>query len=187
LRLFTAIELDDPARVAIAAKQTRLRKALGDASMKWVRTEQMHLTLVFIGHVADDRVPAFIESMQQSIPQRPFRVVFAGTGVFPPHGAPRVLWLGTREGAELAVALQQYVAGRLEPLGVARESRAYSPHLTLARWRVPRSSDRRRVPADDGAAQVASVEVGAVTLFESRLSSSGPAYHALARGLLSPC
>jgi RNA 2',3'-cyclic 3'-phosphodiesterase len=183
MRLFTAIELDDAARAAIGAKQDEVRRALGGASMKWVRPEQMHLTLVFIGEMADDRVQPVVDVMQRDIPQQPFRLVFGGTGVFPPRGAPKVFWLGVVGGAEAAIALQQHVAGQLEPHGVSRDARPFSPHLTLGRWRDARPSDRRRIPPDGGAV-VAAVEVAAVTLFQSRLSSSGPAYTALASARL---
>jgi 2'-5' RNA ligase len=179
MRLFTAIELDDAARAAIGAKQDEVRQALGGASMKWVRPEQMHLTLVFIGEVPDGRVQPLIDVMQREIPLQPFRVQFGGTGVFPPRGAPKVFWLGVVDGADRAIALQQHVAAQLEPLGVTRDSRPFSPHLTLGRWRDGRPSDRRRIPPDGGAV-VAALDVAAVTLFQSRLSSSGPAYTPLA-------
>jgi 2'-5' RNA ligase len=185
VRLFTAVDLDNAARGAIGARQAQLRLAFGGASMKWVGAEQMHLTLVFIGEVADERVPAFVAAMQRDIPQRPFRMVFGGTGAFPPRGAPKVLWLGVVGGASEAIALQQYVADRLEAHGVRCEERPFAPHLTLARWRDPRPSDRRRIPLDPGDA-VATVEVAAVTLFQSRLSSSAPAYTPLACAHLRP-
>jgi 2'-5' RNA ligase len=185
MRLFTAIELDDGSRAAIGAIQGRLRGALVGASMKWVRPEQMHLTLVFIGEIADERVPSLVEAMQRDIPQHPFRMVFRGTGVFPPRGAPKVFWLGVAGGADEAIALQDQVAGRLEALGVPREARPFSPHLTLARWRDPRPSDRRRVPPDSHA-DVAVLEVASVTLFQSRISSAGPAYTSLASARLRP-
>lgn len=180
MRLFAAIDLPDDARRAIAAKQARVRRALGEgAPVKWVRPEQMHLTLVFIGEVPEDRVPAFVAAMQQPIAQAPFALTFAGTGVFPPRGAPRVLWIGVEEGSAAAVALQAAVAARLAAFGVTPEARPYSPHLTLGRWRDPRPSDKRRLP-DSDTAVVARIEVAAVTLFQSRISSSGPAYTALA-------
>jgi 2'-5' RNA ligase len=179
MRLFVAIDLPDAARRAIGAKQQRIRMALADASLTWVRAEQLHLTLVFIGEVADERGPSFMTAMQQPIPHPRFAMTFGATGVFPPHGAPRVLWVGVQEGARETVALQAHVASRLAPLGVAPESRPFSPHLTLARWRQPRAADRRRLPQSDVAA-VVRIDVAAVTLFQSRLSSSGPAYTALA-------
>lgn len=183
MRLFTAIDLSDEARRAIAGEQTRIRRELPDASLRWVRPDHMHLTLAFIGEVAPVRGAAVVECMSAPLPQRPFRLVFGGVGVFPPHGAPRVLWLGSLDGAREAVELQRAVALRLESVGVPRGDRVFHPHLTLGRWRDGRPAWRGSL-AQQGAVPVAEVAVAAVTLYQSRLSSSGPAYTALARAPL---
>jgi 2'-5' RNA ligase len=110
--------------------------------------------------------------------------VFAGLGLFPAHRAPRVLWLGLSTGAAEAIDLQRRVAARLSTIGVTIEERAFHPHLTLARWREARNADRRRIAAADHGTEVARIDVGAVTLYQSRLSSSGPTYAVLARAPL---
>lgn len=186
MRLFAAIDLSDEARLAIAREQTRIRRELADASLKWVRPDHMHLTLVFIGEVDAARGAAIVDRMGAPVPQPPFRLVFGGVGVFPPHGAPRVLWLGALDGARAAVELQRAIALRLESVGVPQGARAFRPHLTLARWRDGRPAARGSL-AEEGVVPVVSVEVTAVTLYQSRLSSSGPAYTALAHApLLCP-
>ena len=184
MRLFAAIDLNDAARRAIAAEQARIRRELADDSLKWVQPAHMHLTLVFIGEVDAGRAAAIVDRMSAPLPQAPFRLVFGGVGVFPAHGAPRVLWLGALDGARAAVALQRAVALRLESVGVAPDTRAFHPHLTLARWRDGRAAASGRL-AKDEAGPVAKVEVETVTLYQSRLSSSGPAYTALASAPLS--
>src|SRR5580765_4567627 len=185
MRLFIAIELDEPARAAIAAEQQRVVRALGDSarSLKVVRADHMHLTLVFIGEVAEDRAQRIVEAMGRSVPVVPFVMEFGGLGVFPPHGAPRVLWIGVAEGAARATELQAAVADRLAPLGVEKEARPFRPHLTLARWRDGRRSDRPRLP--EAMTTVARTRVEFVTIYQSRLSSAGPTYTALARTALA--
>ena len=84
-------------------------------------------------------------------------------------------------------SLRRRVAERLSPTGVTIEERAFHPHVTLARWRETRHADRRRIAAADRGAEVARVDVGAVTLYQSRLSSSGPTYTMLARAPLAGC
>ena len=188
VRLFTAIELHDDARQAIAAEQRRIAGVLGRgaaASLKWTRPEHMHLTLVFLGEIEEAQAPAVIDAMGADIDEaEPFSIVFAGLGLFPPHRAPRVLWLGLSTGATEAIELQRQVAERLSPTGVTIEERTFHPHLTLARWREARNADRRRIAAVDHGAEVARVDVGAVTLYQSRLSSSGSTYTVLARAPL---
>ena len=181
MRLFVAIDLDAAARQAIADEQKRLMRAFGrtDRSLRWIQPDQMHLTLVFIGNVEDPRAEKIVDTMRADIAVPPFTIAFGGTGVFPPHGAPSVLWLGVSRGTLEAVELQRTVADRLEKVGVARERRPYHPHLTLARWRTSRPSDRQRVVEAGRDADVARVEVGAVVLYRSHLSPAGPTYAVL--------
>jgi 2'-5' RNA ligase len=188
MRLFIAIDLDDDARQAIAAEQQRLKAALGDeqAALKWIRPEHMHLTLAFLGELDDRLAPSVAEAIARPVRSRRFEVVFGGLGVFPAGGAPRVLWLGLRTGAGEVCAVQREVAQRVHDLGIALEERPFHPHLTLARWRTSRPSDRRRVLSAGTPHEVARIEVHQVSLIHSRLSPSGPTYTSLSRGLLSP-
>ena len=187
MRLFIAIELDDGARHAIAAEQTRLKAALGDgrSALKWIRPEHMHLTLAFLGEVEDGLAQALDEAIGQPVQADRFAIVFGGLGVFPPGGAPRVLWLGLTAGARAVNAVQAEIAARVARLGIALERRPFHPHLTLARWRTSRPSDRRRVAAADSPHDIARIEIHEVSLIHSRLSPAGPAYVTLARGPLS--
>lgn len=186
MRLFVAIDLNDAARKAIAVEQRRLAEGLGSpASLKWVRPEQMHLTLAFLGEIEEARAAALIDAMGEDIDEaQPFLIVIAGLGVFPPQGAPRVLWIGLSTGACEVIELQRRVVDRLSRIGVTLERRAFHPHLTLARWRQARPADRRRVAAAERGLEVARVEVDAVTVYESRLSSAGPTHTAVARAPL---
>ena len=85
-----------------------------------------------------------------------------------------MLWLGVSEGEREVIALERLVARRLETLGLTLEDRAFHPHLTIGRWRHSRPSDRPSLPAE--ASSTARMRVDRVTLYESRLSSEGPAH-----------
>jgi len=185
LRLFVALDIGDDARVAMAALQQRVTQALGvDRSIKIVDPAHMHLTLVFLGEIAERDVPAIVDALSSDIAVPPFAAEFEGLGVFPPRGAPRVLWLGVGRGASEIVRLQREVAARLERLGVTLEPRPFHPHLTLARWRTSRPADRRSALSAESRA-VARMNVDRVTLYQSRLSPAGSAYTALARATLT--
>ena len=186
MRLFIAVDLDDAARKAIAAEQARLKKALGGrSSLRWVRDDQMHLTLVFLGEVDDDGARRVVEAVEQPIAIAPFDAVFEGVGTFPPGGAPRVVWVGVLAGAPQMIAMQRELAGRVQHLGIELEDRTFHPHLTLARWRQARPADRRRVLAAAESRAIARVPIDHATLYRSRLSPAGSTYTALARATLS--
>jgi 2'-5' RNA ligase len=186
MRLFVAIDLDEEARDAIDKEQRRLAARMGPEARpaRFVNAKHLHLTLVFLGEVDASLKAAFSAVFGADVPMRPFEVTFGGLGVFPPHGAPRVLWLGLVEGSRETIVLQGLVRSRAEALGVSSDVRPFHPHLTLARWRDSRPSDRRQ--ARDGAvAEVARVRVEEVHLIESRLSAAGPSYTRLATGRLT--
>jgi 2'-5' RNA ligase len=174
-RLFVALEIGATAQRRVADEQTRLAETMPGSSLRWVKPDHLHLTLVFIGEVPDERAAQAIAVMGVPLPHPPFRFELGGLGAFPPRGAPRALWMAVTSGAEDVIQVQASVAARLDALGVERERRPFSPHLTLARWRDSRASDRPR--PDRGSLQtIASVEAHAVTLFQSRVSSAGSTY-----------
>jgi 2'-5' RNA ligase len=187
MRLFAAVDLNDTARVAIAAEQKQIAAALGErrTSVRWVQPDRMHLTLVFLGEVSDAAGAAAVDSLGVPVDMAPFDMALQGFGVFPPHGAPRAVWVGVTTGGDALLALQQEIARRVAAIGVTVESRPFQAHLTLGRWRESRSSDRRQVLAASTDNVIARVRIAAATLYQSRLSSAGPSYTALAHARLS--
>jgi 2'-5' RNA ligase len=108
----------------------------------------------------------------------PFRL--GGAGAFPSTTRARVVWIGPAEGREDMVTLAAAVAARLGAVGHVAEGRSFRPHLTVARFRAP--GDAGPVVAALGPGPVGPVfMVDEITLYESRLSSQGPAYSVLER------
>jgi 2'-5' RNA ligase len=185
MRLFVAADLSETARAAVAAEQQRILEALGPAArMKWLHADHVHLTLVFLGHVDDTRASAVVDAIGQDIESQPFEIVLEGVGVFPARGAPRVLWLGIGQGAAEVITLQRTVANRVVTLGLPLEERAFHPHLTLARWKESRPADRDRALRVARRGAIARTRVDGATLYQSRLSPSGPTYTPLSRANL---
>lgn len=185
-RLFVAVDLSDEARQAMAAAQKRMAATIGGrGSMSWIRPEQAHVTLVFLGATDELRVPFVVEAVGRDVDAAPFDMELGGVGLFPPRGAPCVLWVGVRAGAPALIAVQRELARRLAGLGLEVDARDFHPHLTLARWRSPRASDWARALAAAPAGSLARVRVACATLYESRGSPSGHAYTPLARANLT--
>lgn len=181
MRLFVALDMDEAARRAVAALHGRLARRLDAAGghLRWVPPGQLHLTLAFIGDVDAAIGAAVLAAMTPPFAERPFVLALGGLGMFPPRGAPRVLWIGSTAGGRETIDLQRAVADRLSATGVALDERPFHAHLTLGRWRASHDRDRRAVAdlADTG--ELARVEVDHVTLYESHLSPAGATHEPL--------
>jgi 2'-5' RNA ligase len=177
MRVFVAMDIPEAVRASLRAFMARLPKTPG---ARWVRSESMHLTLKFIGEVQPEAIDV-IESALRSIPfASPVAIRFRGTGYFPRETRPSVLWVGVEASEDLA-ELAGHVDRSCATSGIAGETRAYSPHLTLARFKTPEGLDRLRKeitrlgPMDFGAAQI-----GEFHLFQSVLKTTGAEYTRLA-------
>ena len=189
MRMFVAVDLDEASRDLVAETQRRaLTRVRTKGALRLVDPQQVHLTLAFLGEVPSPLSDAVIDEMRLPFAGiSPFQLGMGGLGMFPPRGAPRVLWLGLTRGVGELIALQSAVAGRLGGLGVTLEERDFHPHVTIARWRDGRPADRAAFDTvDKGAASRAALTVDRVTLFESRLSSKGASHFPLAHAPLTP-
>jgi RNA 2',3'-cyclic 3'-phosphodiesterase len=129
MRLFVALDIDEEIRRRIAQFIEEVRGLAPD--VRWVRPESLHVTLKFIGEKPES-VGAEIEQALGSVSAEPFELSFRGYGFFPTAKAARVFWVGIEADAGLA-QLAARVEGNLAGIGIAKEERAFSPHLTLAR------------------------------------------------------
>ena len=173
MRLFTAV---DPSLEVIESLRDLLLRLQPTARLRWSRPENLHLTLKFIGEWPEEKIPALLEALGSVPAPAALEMNLSGLGFFPNPRSPRVFWVGVQappELAELAVNIDRM----LEPLGIAPEKRAYSPHLTLARIqeRTPLERLRREIES------LPSVEFGSFTvdrfyLYQSRLSPGGSIY-----------
>src|SRR5207245_10743696 len=94
-RVFVAIELLSAIRKRLVERIGQLRDSIPEARASWSREENLHLTLKFLGDIPAANVEALSQAVEQTaLSIRPFELLVGGCGVFPPHGAPRVLWIG---------------------------------------------------------------------------------------------
>ena len=178
MRLFVAIDIPENVRSAIGALAAKLRLVCRNA--RWVRIEGLHVTLKFIGETSAEKAE-MIKIALAAVPFRaPIPMNFRGLGFFPNGRSPRVLWAGIEAGGELA-ALAAAVEASFDPLGIPREERVFSPHLTLARFKTLRGLDA--LPA--AIEKAGPLEFGATTaskfyLYQSILKPGGAEYTRLA-------
>ena len=132
-RLFIAVELTPDAR-RYAAKALRIFQEGLLLNVRWVRPENIHLTLKFLGKVSKDAIPAIENGMRRAVKGiSPFTVLMQGAGCFPSSERPRVLWLGLQGELEPLITVQSRLEDSLEALGMDREARRFRPHLTVGR------------------------------------------------------
>ncbi len=129
MRLFTAVDPSDEVLASLGDLLDRLRPS---AQLRWSRPQNLHLTLKFIGEWPAEKLDDLQQVLRGVATPAPFDVRVRGLGFFPHARAPRVFWVGIEAPAELA-DLASCIDRALEGLGVATETRAYKPHLTLAR------------------------------------------------------
>ena len=188
LRLFVALEPPDLVRRRLAALQGRLKAAAGRhaGDVKWVPTDNVHLTLQFLGAVPEERVEAVKAAVAEAaIEARPLHLELRGAGGFPNPRRARVLWAGVGGDVAPLAALVSDLGRRLGPLGFPPEERPFSPHLTLGRSRDPRGAPGLAAAlAQEGDGPGAPWRASEVILFQSHLSPTGPRYEALARAAL---
>jgi 2'-5' RNA ligase len=189
VRLFVAVNVGaDVQRAAskvIDDLKRRTEHAAPHARVTWVKTEQLHLTVQFIGHVDDQLGGKIQTALAGPLRIAPFELTIEGTGTFPPKRPPRVIWAGITAGIDNLRAVEREVRSRLGGLVSSTEERDYHPHLTLGRVKNPAGLRPAVLLEGFESAVFGVVRVAAVTLFESRLSSSGPTYIPLGRAELA--
>jgi 2'-5' RNA ligase len=153
-------------------------RARADA-VKWVRPDALHLTLKFLGDVADDRAAELATALGEAVRgARPIPLAVRGAGAFPDPERPRVFWAGVEPEPALEL-LQDRVERVFAPLGFPTEARAFRPHLTLGRaGRRARPRDFAGVGRTLAELRVEATDlVEGVDLIESVLGELGPVYH----------
>lgn len=189
LRLFIALELTPEVKLSLARLQDDLKRQLPPKVVRWTNPEGIHLTLKFLGDTPADKVDAVGQAMAQAAAGfAPFSFTVAGFGCFPNAHRANVLWVGAPEVPKALAGLQRAVDLRLHALGYAKETRPFSPHLTLGRVnKAITTAERQKLAEVIAKAQVGAlgvVPVHEVILFQSDLKPTGPVYTPLARAPL---
>ncbi len=174
LRLFVALELPVAVRDALLASMGAFGGSVIGA--RWQSDEQLHLTLRFIGEV-DRHQAADIDAALGTVNFQPFDLALGEPGSFERRGRADCLWVGVRP-RDAVAALAQRVDAALARVGIAPETRAFVPHITLARLGRDAGSIAgflaRPIP------QLA-FSVSGFALWDSRLGHGGADYDVIAR------
>jgi RNA 2',3'-cyclic 3'-phosphodiesterase len=183
-RAFVALWLPLEVVQLLSALEEKLRSKDQQDAVRWVRPDQIHLTLLFLGHLPNEQLAGLESALKQTAAEcEPFQLRMEGAGCFPGPKKPRVLWAGCGGDLDLLRALQQQVENSCAPYIRKPEKRPFKPHLTFGRVR----NERKPFPTDIlkelekfSAFQSDFWQVKSFQLMESQLSSKGATYTRLA-------
>jgi RNA 2',3'-cyclic 3'-phosphodiesterase len=144
LRLFIALPIPELVKAELTRAQVELRRVAPGDGVRWVKAEQMHLTLSFLGQVESGRVEAVIAAARDActgLAAFPLRAQEAG--FFPEARRPRVVWTGLHDETGALAALQRTVVQAVGKFAEKAEDRPFRPHLTLGRVKSLRPAEAR--------------------------------------------
>ena len=180
VRSFIAIELPDELKLELTQLEARLKSGK-QPWVKWVDPYSIHLTLKFLGSITTNKIGEITGAMEKAVVgSPPFHLRVKDLGVFPNLRRVQVAWVGINGDLDKVGQLQQRIESNLAPLGFAPESRAFTPHLTLARLRNWASPDERQrfgqLIANTKFEAAYTIEVDAISLMRSQLTREGAIY-----------
>jgi 2'-5' RNA ligase len=181
MRLFVALEIPEVVRENLAALRRNFPES--PSTLRWVRPENFHVTLKFIGSVPAEKLEAIIDALRRVRTDKSVKLDFIGHG----GTAAGVYWAAI----EPCPALEKLAADIdrcLEPLGIAKGNRAFHPHVTVARFKdrgiLKKTNDLTHENAIHGDGRYLKCEFGSMTptefhLIESKTLPTGPIYSKL--------
>ena len=158
-------------------------KASSPKPVKWVSSQNMHLTLKFIGEFNPNDLQNARAGLEKALKTlRPFKFEIKNMGAFPSPSRPKVVWLGINTDETLN-QLTKIINVETEKLGYPSERRPFSAHITLGRVKSYASLDELKMIGSlinaNRDIEIGTQEVGKLYFFRSDLTPQGPVYNEL--------
>lgn len=179
-RLFIALELPSDVKKRLHSIQNELKKCGPD--VKWVETENIHLTLKFLGEVETERSQRISKLLEKYFSSnKRFKIKLGHLGCFPSLRSPRILWAGFEDKQGNSTKIAHILDDSLNEIGFNKEVREFQLHATLGRVRSPLNKIAfiEKIEELNRGFEPCDLYIDNITLFESKLSPKGPAYEAL--------
>jgi 2'-5' RNA ligase len=178
IRAFIAVDLDDPVIEKVCNVVEILKPRITE--IRWLRKENLHLTLKFLGNIAESQVEPITAALRHPLGLfSPCTISAKGLGVFPDFRRPKILWVGLT--GDQLVQLAAEIESALMPIGFTPENRAFTPHLTIGRWREgsrPAKNLRQEIDSLNDF-EFGACAVRQIVLFQSVLKPEGASYSEL--------
>lgn len=180
IRSFVAVLLPAELRARVMAAVGRLREV--GAAVAWVREENLHITVRFLGHLDEQTLDRAREALEEAAARvTPFTVGLGGFGAFPSARAPRVVWVGVEAGAASLGRLHEHLEVALARRGIPPEGRPFRAHVTVGRVRPGGRAEALGPALRALGGALGETYVEAVHLMRSELAPAGARYSILAR------
>ena len=182
MRVFIAIELPQEIKDWLNSIQEKLKTCQAD--VKWVQSQNIHLTLKFLGEISEEqlaKIKIILDNTAKD--KKKFSIRISSLGAFPKIDYPRVIWVGIDKGDGEIQELAKDLEKRIEKIGIPKEERAFSSHITIGRIRSNLGKDKlvvgltslenhfKETPQE--------LVVEKISLFKSTLTPKGPIYEVL--------
>jgi len=182
MRVFIAIDINDEIRAALSNLQQQLQSkvALKKGDVKWVEPKNIHLTLKFLGEIKDEQVVDVCNIVKDVAGRhKNFELDIELVGYFGGRSA-RVLWVGTGKGNDKLLSLQKDIEQQLSSAGWPPEQRKFAGHLTLCRVKNSQAGLKLAAMTEEYKDfRLGTIEADSVSVYQSRLTPSGPIYTVL--------
>ncbi len=184
-RSFIAIALNENLHKELESLQVKLKAA--DADVKWVKPENIHLTLKFLGNIIDEQIEKVKNTVKKITSDfKTYQIHLAEIGAFPKISYPRVIWAGMDEGVDKTGDIYQSIEEELSKKRFEKEKRPFSPHLTLGRVRSAKNRQRliKTIEKEKNFSSSSKLLVEEIVLFKSTLTPKGSIYEPIFKGSL---
>ena len=176
-RIFCAIDLPASVRASLMRRIDLLREVVPNSRASWSSEKNIHLTVKFLGEVQTSRLAGLSQAAANAAAAfSPFELTLSDTGVFPKHGAPRVLWIGVKDESGKLAAFHTRLEEECVREGFAQEERPFHPHLTIARLRNPQGARELAATHKEMPFEPARMTVAALSVIRSEPGRAGSGY-----------
>ena len=175
-RVFIAIPIGTAIKPVLPLLKSKFNRNYDN--IKWIRLENIHLTLIFVGNISINYIPILIQSLKENIIQNSFKMVIESTGTFSSSHSQKVLWLGIKRGADELMSLHIQIKKILKVIIDNNSKKTFIPHVTIGKI-LNNFVKIDVLPFLNTVYSPIELSVNSICLYESKLFPEGAKYRIL--------
>ena len=179
MRLFLSINFSNRNKKLIQNKVDLLKTKI-DEKVKWVKKENWHITVKFLGEVKSDRLARVKNKINEIKSYESFYFQISNVSAFPDLNYPKIVYMGINRGKEKLIEINKELEEKLAELNFEKEKRSFTPHLTIGRSKdytnIKKLSNQLKNIIDESHFVNIYAKANKISLMKSELKESGPNY-----------